>query len=343
MMSFAEIIKEFIVAKHHLSLKNLGVFSLKTESAQIHPIIHEFVPPMPMLTFEQQAHCETSLSFVEFFAKQQKIGIDEARQTINAFVDNMHKSLTTNKQFVIETLGELLQKDAETIMFRASEALVLKHDAFGMPSFVLQKNRREQASTTVSQTATPLIKTHVLHSKETNKTTQKRNKTKRKAFVIIPTLLLLLVTALFVFSHIGDSVVVKFRHLFTNTHSEPIEDAQQAENSTNNPPTESTHSDTLKQPMKNTHTFVSENTRQERVDLQSMKYFVVADCFSNLDLAKKRVSVLQKEGYQSDVVGQTRSGLHIVCYAGFNTREEAEAKLEQIKQTNNKHAWLYIK
>ncbi len=83
--------------------------------------------------------------------------------------------------------------------------------------------------------------------------------------------------------------------------------------------------------------FVSVNTEMQ------MKYFIVADCFSNLSLAEKRVKNLQAEGYSSSIAGQTKQGLHIVTYVGYADKDQAEAELEKIRNTVKKEAWLYIK
>jgi len=88
----------------------------------------------------------------------------------------------------------------------------------------------------------------------------------------------------------------------------------------------------------NTHKIVSDVNS----DIQ-LKYFIVADCFSKISFAEKRVVALQTQGYNSSIAGQTKQGLHIVTYGGYADKAVAEAELEKIQKTVKKEAWLYSK
>ena len=52
---------------------------------------------------------------------------------------------------------------------------------------------------------------------------------------------------------------------------------------------------------------------------------------------------LKAEGFSPREIGANKYGLHQVVYGSFETREEALAKLREIKKSNNPGAWLLVK
>ena len=84
-------------------------------------------------------------------------------------------------------------------------------------------------------------------------------------------------------------------------------------------------------------------SQQQVASTSQHKYFIVADCFRDLQLAEKRAKDLQSQGYGSTVAGQTKQGLHIVTYGGYSDRAEAESMLKDIQKNVQKDSWLYSK
>ena len=52
---------------------------------------------------------------------------------------------------------------------------------------------------------------------------------------------------------------------------------------------------------------------------------------------------MKAEGFSPREIGANKYGLHQVVYGSFETREEALAKLREIKKSNNPGAWLLVK
>ena len=55
--------------------------------------------------------------------------------------------------------------------------------------------------------------------------------------------------------------------------------------------------------------------------------------------ANKFVKQLQKENYNSSIIGKTKGGLIRVCFDSFETKEEAIISLDELR-SEKKSAWL---
>ena len=79
-----------------------------------------------------------------------------------------------------------------------------------------------------------------------------------------------------------------------------------------------------------------------QVAKEVQNYHVVAGAFRIEENAHKKVAQLQASGFEAELLGKNRYGLHQVSYASFSTREEASAALAKIKQTEAPEAWLLV-
>lgn len=73
------------------------------------------------------------------------------------------------------------------------------------------------------------------------------------------------------------------------------------------------------------------------------KYHIVAGAFRFEENADKKIMQLEDNGYTPRKIGKNKYGLHQVVYASYETRREAKAALNEIKQTNDRKAWLLVK
>jgi len=73
--------------------------------------------------------------------------------------------------------------------------------------------------------------------------------------------------------------------------------------------------------------------------VNKVKFHLIAGCFSNLNNAKRLVSQLNKEGYNSKVIGQNEQGLHMVTYQTFDTESKALKVLNEF-ESKGKSIWI---
>jgi len=82
---------------------------------------------------------------------------------------------------------------------------------------------------------------------------------------------------------------------------------------------------------------------EEKLVEASHKYYIIGGAFKEPKNAAKKVTLLNKKGYNSTLMGLNKWGLTQVSYASFNDKNKAINTLNKIRRTDNKHAWLYIK
>ena len=72
-------------------------------------------------------------------------------------------------------------------------------------------------------------------------------------------------------------------------------------------------------------------------------YHLVAGAFQSVNNADKKVSQLKNKGFNSRVLGLNNWGLTQVSFESYNTREEANSALRDLKNSGFKDAWLLVK
>jgi hypothetical protein len=79
----------------------------------------------------------------------------------------------------------------------------------------------------------------------------------------------------------------------------------------------------------------SESVEKSRLNM----FFVVGGAFREKSNAESLVDKLRNKGFDASIFGKT-GNLHMVCYGSYTTKNAAKKALRDIKQTENKYAWL---
>lgn len=72
------------------------------------------------------------------------------------------------------------------------------------------------------------------------------------------------------------------------------------------------------------------------------KFHVIAGAFQFEENAKKKVNILQRQGYKAFILGKNKWGLTQVAFESYATRNEARKALITIQNTISSDAWLLI-
>jgi len=91
---------------------------------------------------------------------------------------------------------------------------------------------------------------------------------------------------------------------------------------------------------------LSDYNKRQQINLtkkETKKYFIVAGAFRVKNNATKKVNQLIAQGYEAELIGTNRYGLHQVSFAGFADKDEALASLRTIKRNETRDAWLLAK
>ncbi len=144
MENIAEYVKSYLILNRSVEISGLGRFSTEQMGAQIHPVIHEFIPPQSLLLFEENQQCMTTPAFAGFVADKANVTIEEAFNEIQQFSNFITEQLRSENSYNVEFFGTFRRNPDHTTTFEASEQLQLNLNAFGMPSFTLQKDAVEK-------------------------------------------------------------------------------------------------------------------------------------------------------------------------------------------------------
>jgi len=325
-----------------VEVSGLGRFKTQAVGASVHPVLNEFTPPGSLLLFEENTNCQTTEGFTAYLADRTGVSPEQALQQVVDFVRELKDVLKSEPSCTVDGFGVFKMNKDLSVRFDAGEELFLKPENFGLPVFTLPHKTtvatvppaEQYAETTQSgEPEQPQEAENEKNEKLSVTSVQPKKKRKRRAVVLIFLIVIIGagVTAVY-FSEYRNVIISEAEKLF-GRKTELIADAE---------PQIEQHIDVVDEKA-NTDTIISEPEEVESVADGNVKYFVVAACFQNHDLAEKRARELREEGYHSDIPGQTKKGLHIVTYNGFADKAEAEAELSRIKKTVNKNSWLYTR
>ncbi len=76
---------------------------------------------------------------------------------------------------------------------------------------------------------------------------------------------------------------------------------------------------------------------------QPKNYFIIAGAFRDENNAIKKVNELKEKGFNATIVGKNKFNLTQVAFEGFSDLDKANQKLQEIKTTVLKDAWLLVK
>jgi len=373
--SFAELLKNYLFDNKSVSVAGLGHFRKEKASASIHPVLNEFSPPGATIFFLENKNCSTSASFLSFIADKKSISDEDARLLSQQFNSDIHNDLILQNNCTIESFGIFRRQYDFSVVFEVSGQILPDIDTFGLPEFTLPHKQTSESvaatqipvQTTEPETASESVDTPVAeaipeqHQEpiQTSDTVAQdsvtstpvaenippaQSKRKRKSAVWLILLFIIIAggSAIY-FTGYWEVLYREGRKLVGQDETTRDVPTVTAENQVNDEK-QSTEAVIVQDT-------VSQKTEEE-IDVQPVqtvqadathRYFVVADCFSDLSLAEKRMKDLQSQGYNSTIAGKTKQGLHIVTYGGYSEKSQAEAQLQSVRNSVNKNTWLYSK
>jgi len=71
----------------------------------------------------------------------------------------------------------------------------------------------------------------------------------------------------------------------------------------------------------------------------TIKYHLIAGCFSNVGNAAHLVADLNKQGYSSKMIGKNEKGLYMVTYQTYSSKADALSKLNDL-HLEGKSSWV---
>lgn len=334
-------IDELLLQNNCVVVPFLGGFIANYIPAQYNASTNLYYPPSKQILFNKNLISNDGL-LCSYIAEKEKISFSEALAKIENTVFSIKQSLDSGFQVEIINFGILFSDSESSIQFKRTNTDNFLIEAFGLPSFYVQTK------------SNIITKPDVVFANRPALASEKRQKSSSvkkywPAFVFIP-----LAIGLVLFQNktnfLGKlNVNVASWNPFLN--SEPIADTiyislkQQAKKFPANFTVKGTKTSVI-EANQDTTTIVEEVQKEavvikeEAVAINNTsKFYIVAGCFQSEKNANKLIKKLLHKNYKATIIGKNESGLFRVAVAGFNTKEQADSELLNVKN-NIDTAWI---
>jgi len=309
-MQLETYISDLLYRYECVIIPEFGAFLTRRESAKVDESTNAFYPPKKVLSFNEQIQKNDGL-LVHYIADVEKIPFENALSKIQKRIKSLKSYLIQGETLTFDNIGDIRLSEDGKIQFEPSYHLNYLTDSFGLSHFVSPDVTREILKEEVEtiEEAVPLFITP--------------EKRKERPYLRYAAIALIALT-------IGGLGMSKYYVNQIETHNQL---AQEEAN------------EQLESKIQEA-TFIIDNPLPAitlNVDKQVGRYHIVAGAFRVEANSYKKVSQLQKLGYNARIIGENKYGLHEVVYESFENRIEALQALRKIRVEHNRSAWLLVK
>ncbi|WP_456378625.1 HU domain-containing protein [Lutibacter sp.] len=308
-MTLAKYISDLLYRYECVIIPNFGGFVANKISAKVNHFTHTFYAPSKQLTFNSHLQNNDGL-LANYIATTKNISFSEALLIIEKEVENWKFSLS-KEDLEIENIGSFHLNLEGKLIFNPTTTVNYLTSSFGLSSYVSPAVKRIAYKENVKQLETIAP---ILPSKENKKKTPLFIKYAAAAAII------------FALGTIGWKEYQKFE--YNNLVAQSEQQQRKVEK-------------TIQEA-----TFVISNplpTITLNVAKKTYNYHVIAGAFREPANAEKKLQQLLEKGYNATILGVNKWNLTQVSYESFNSKNQAINKLNTIKKTVSKDAWLLIK
>jgi len=309
-MQISKYISDLLFRYDCVVVPNFGAFLAHKVSAEIHPHTNAFYPPKKRLSFNAQLQSNDGV-LANHIAVSERISYENALAKIDKQVNALKIQLGKNETLLLEHIGTFQHTKTGQLVFEPIYHLNYLTESFGLSQFV---------SPAVSRT-THLKVVDAIEQKTPIALSYKKRKTQT------------------VFKYAAVAVIMLGLGGFfgSNTYLQHIEQQnilaqEQASVALDNKIQEAT--------------FIISNPLPAvslEVTNTSGNFHIVAGAFRVEANSDRKLRQLKRLGFNARKIGQNRYGLHQVVYDSYQTRQQAQRALYQIKRTQDSSAWLLIK
>ena len=308
-MTIANYISDLLYRYECVIIPKFGGFVTNEISAKVNHFTHTFYAPSKQLTFNSHLQNNDGL-LANHIASIKNISYSEALSTIEKEVEIWKLSLT-NEELELENIGSFYLNSEKKIVFEPNIVVNYLTSSFGLNTYVSPAVKRIAYKENMKQLETIAP---ILSSEENRKKTPVFIKYAAAAAII------------FALGTVGWKEYQKFE--YHNLVAQSNAQQQQVEK-------------TIQEA-----TFVISNplpTITLNVAKETYNYHIIAGAFREPLNAEKKLRQLLEKGFNAKILGVNKWNLTQVSYESFNSRNKAINRLNTIRKTDSKDAWLLIK
>lgn len=303
-MTLAKYISDLLYRYDCVIVPNFGGFIANKISAKVNHYTHTFYAPTKQLTFNSHLKNNDGL-LVNYIAKSQNIPYVKAVSFVESEVAKWQTTLNL-EELEIENIGSLHKNENDVIIFEPVYSINYLTSSFGLNTFVSPAVKRLEVK---DKGVIPI------HHAESNKE-------KTPAFIKYAAAAVLV----FALSAVG------WKQYQNITYNKLVAQSELQQQKVDKTIQEATF--VINNPLPSITLNVAKKTHN---------YHIIAGAFRNPNNATKKVHQLLKKGYNAKILGINKWNLTQVAYASFDSKREAINKLNVIRRTDSKDAWLLIK
>jgi nucleoid DNA-binding protein len=313
-MRLDKYISDLLYRYECVTVPNFGAFLTQRKGAQVHHTTNAFYPPSKVLSFNAQLSSNDGL-LVKYIADVTNEEYESVFKKVQATIASWKQELQNETIVSLENIGDLSLNVEGNIQFEPSYHLNYLTASFGLSSFVSSEISRtivaetEEVASLVTEEETAVIP--LVAIEERNRFSFPWKYAAAAAIIFS--------VGFFGFNEYQSQQQVAEQSKAQESINEYI---QQATFFGNNP--------------------VEMPSITLQVAKEIKNYHVVAGAFRIEENAHTKVAQLQASGFDAELLGKNRYGLHQVSYASFSSRDEATNALIKIKKTEAPEAWLLV-
>jgi len=357
MIMVSQYIKELLQESDEVIVQDLGTFQTSYHSAEIHPATHAFTPPSKNVTFNTKLKI-SNLLLENYISQKESIAVDSAKEEVQKFVSSLKVNLGIEKRIALDAIGDMVLQVSDELEFKQNKQVNLLNDSFGLPeiyakpierSSVAQKNTQQNNNKKTTNTKPP--------TEEPKSTWGTIAAIGSLAFVVLAVIYVVAI----------DSSKNPFHSLLGGKKEEKkdenitkIDDSKidEKKDSVDKKTEETAKTDGKKDSVdKKTEETAKTDGKKDSVDKKTVdtpkgdgilvtgkenKYYIVVGGFSSQANAYKKVSEGKSKGIDNMKVVPPfdNKNLYRATVGAFNTKEQADAKLDEVKTAFGVEAWI---
>jgi hypothetical protein len=307
-MTLAKYISDLLYRYECVIVPNFGGFVANKISAKVNRFTHTFYAPSKQLTFN--AHLKNNDGLLaNYIASAKNISYEKALNYLETEIVSWKNTLN-QEELDIENIGTLHKNDDGVIIFEPVYSVNYLTSSFGLETYVSPAIKRLAENKKADNT--PVIPIH------------RAEKTKEKT----PAFIKYAAAAVFVFA-LG---TVGWKQYQNYTYNNLVAQSELQQQKVDKTIQEATF--VINNPLPAITLNVTKKTRN---------YHIIAGAFREPENANKKLQQLLKKGYNAKILGINKWHLTQVSYASFASKRNAINKLNAIKRTESKDAWLLVK
>lgn len=308
-MKLAPYISDLLYRYECVIVPNFGGFVTNEISAKVNHFTHTFYAPSKQLTFNSHLKNNDGL-LANYIASAENISYLKALEIINKEVESWKSSLK-NEEIEVENIGSFTLNKGGNYIFEPTSSTNYLTSSFGLSSYVSPAIKRITYKEKVAQLETIAP---ILPSEEKKRKTPAFIKYAAAAAII------------FALGTLGFKEYQKIE--YNNLIVEANQQQQKVEKSIQEA------------------TFVISNplpTITLNLTKETFNYHIIAGAFREPENAEKKLQQLVDKGFDAKILGLNKWNLTQVSYESFNSKNDAINRLNVIKKTESKDAWLLVK